>query len=220
MTYWITFCGCSIRKLGSEFQTLSHCRSINLKSGSKNVARWCINLRSINLKPGSKNVSSWCIDDTHLQFKSKEQSREFQKILNKQDKLIQFTIEDENEEKCLKNFLDIEIKNSNRRYEFEVHRKPVLTNAQIKPHSCIPPDTSTRIFKGFLARSTKIRSEKYLRAEKGYLTDIVCKNGHHRKTLQKIINNSEKKSRSTNNNNDNNSDKNFPFLGYQKSDQK
>ena len=55
------------------------------------------------------------VDDTHARFKSKEQSREFQKILNKQDKHIQFTIEDENEQKCL-NFLDIEIKSNNGRY--------------------------------------------------------------------------------------------------------
>ena len=45
-------------------------------------------------------------------------------------------MEDENEEKCL-NFLDIKTKNNNGRYEFDVHRKPALTNVQIKPHSCI-----------------------------------------------------------------------------------
>ena len=67
------------------------------------------------------------VDDTHAWFTSKEQSREFQNILNKQDKHIQFTIEDENEEKRL-NFLDIKIKNNNGRYEFDVERKPALTN--------------------------------------------------------------------------------------------
>ena len=41
------------------------------------------------------------VDDTHARFTSKEQSREFQNILNKQDKHIQFTIEDENKGKCL-----------------------------------------------------------------------------------------------------------------------
>ena len=85
-------------------------------------------------------------------------STEFQKILHKQDKHIQFTIEGENEEKCL-NFLDIKIKNNNRRYEFDVHRKPALTNVQIKPHSCIPPDKVINIFKGFLARATITCSE-------------------------------------------------------------
>ena len=163
------------------------------------------------------------VDDTHARFTSKEQSREFQNILNKQDKHIQFTIEDENEEKCL-NFLDIKIKNNNGRYEFDVHRKPALTNVQIKPHSCIPPDTITSIFKGFLARATKICSEKYLREEIEYLTDIFCENGHDRKTLQKIINRALKRkhvvpiitiimttlTKS----------KQLPFLGYQKSDQK
>ena len=49
------------------------------------------------------------VDDTHAQFTSKKQSRQFQNILNKQDKHIQFTIEDENKEMCLK-FLDIKIK--------------------------------------------------------------------------------------------------------------
>ena len=104
------------------------------------------------------------VDNTHARFTSKEQSREFQSILNKQDKNIQFTTEDENEEKCL-NFLDIKLKNNNGRYEFDVHCKPALTNVQIKSHSCIPPDTTTSIFKGFLASATKICSEKYLREE-------------------------------------------------------
>ena len=36
-TYWIIFYGCFIQKLRSEFGTQSHCRSIDLKSGSKNV---------------------------------------------------------------------------------------------------------------------------------------------------------------------------------------
>ena len=138
----------------------------------------------------------------HAQFTSKEQSSEFQNILNKQDEHIQFTIEDENEEKCL-NFLDIKIKNNNGRHEFDVHRKPSLTNVQIEPHSCIPPNT-IRIFKEFLARATKICFEKYLREEIEYLTDIFCQNGHNRKTLQKIINSFEKKTHGTNNNNNNN----------------
>ena len=43
------------------------------------------------------------VDDTHARFTSKKQSRQFQNILNKQDKHIQFTIEDENKEMCLKN---------------------------------------------------------------------------------------------------------------------
>ena len=122
------------------------------------------------------------VGDTHGRFKSKEQSREFQKILNKQDKHIQFTTEDENEEKCL-NFLDIKINNNNGRYEFDVHRKLALTNIQIKPQSI------TGIFKGFLSRAPKIYSEKFLRAEIQNLTDIFCENGHDRKTLQNIINN-------------------------------
>ena len=40
-----------------------------------------------------------------------------------------------------------------------VHRKPALTNVQIKPHSRIPSSTITSIFKGLLARATKICSK-------------------------------------------------------------
>ena len=121
------------------------------------------------------------VDDTNAHFTSKEQSREFRNILNKQDKHIQVTIEDENEEICL-NFLDIKIKNKNGRCEFDVHRKLALTNVQIKQRSCIPPGTIASIFKGFLARATKICSEKYLRSEIEYQTDTFCKNVHDRKS--------------------------------------
>ena len=61
----------------------------------------------------------------------------------------------------------------------------------------------TSIFKGFLARAAKICSEKYLRVEIQYLTDIFCENGHYRKTLQKIINNFETKTHGTNSDNNN-----------------
>ena len=60
------------------------------------------------------------------------------------------------------------------------------------------------IFKGFLARATKICSEKHLRAETDYLTDMFCKSKYDRKILQKII--------TTNNNNNNNTDKKNNYL--------
>ena len=101
----------------------------------------------------------------------------------------------------------MKIKNNNGRYDFDLHCKPALMNVQIKPYTCIPPDTITSIFKRFLARATKICSEKYFRAEIEYLTDIFCENGHDRKTLQKIINSFKKKTCSTNNNNNNTNEK-------------
>ena len=85
------------------------------------------------------------VDDTHVQFKSKEHSGEFPK--------------------------NIKTKINNGRYEYDVYHKPGLTNVQINPHSCKPSSIITTIFKGLLARATKIFSEKYLRAEIEYLTD-------------------------------------------------
>ena len=76
-------------------------------------------------------------------------------------------------------------------------------NVQIKPHFCIPPDTITGIFKGFLEGASKICSEKYLGAEIEYPTDILCEIEHNRKILQKMINSFEKKTRDSNNNNNN-----------------
>ena len=76
-------------------------------------------------------------------------------------------------------------------------------NVQIKPQFCIPPDTITGILKGFLEGATKTCSEKYLRAEIEYRTDIFCENGHDRKTLQKMIHSFQKKTHDSNNNNNN-----------------
>ena len=82
------------------------------------------------------------------------------------------------------------------------------------------PDTITSIFKGFLARATKIYPEKYLRAEMEYLTNTFCENGHDRKTLQKIINNYEKITQKVIIITTLTKIKQLPFLGYQKLDQK
>ena len=115
------------------------------------------------------------------------------------------------------NFLDTKIKNSNGRYEFDIYFKPALTNAQIKSHSCIPSGTITSLFRGFLARTTKICSEKYLRVGTEYLTDMFAKmdtKNINKKLLQKIINNFEKKTRtiSDNNNTDKKQTITFPSI--------
>ena len=88
------------------------------------------------------------------------------------------------------------------------------------PHSCIPPDTITSTFKGFLARTSKICSEKYLRVEIEYLTDIFRENGHDRETLQKIIKRKHVVLAIIIMTTTLTKSKQLPFLGYQKSDQK
>ena len=120
---------------------------------------------------------------------------------------------------------DLKIKNNKRRYEFDINRKPALTNVQIKPHYCIPPDTITSMFKGFLVRACKVCSEKYLRAEIEYLTvDIFPKMNMIEKHYKRQLMALKRKhvvstiiiiiiATLTKN-------KQLPFLGYQKSDQK
>ena len=46
-----------------------------------------------------------------------------------------------------------------------------IINLQFKLYSCMLYGTITNILKGFLARATKICSEKYFRVEIGYLTE-------------------------------------------------
>ena len=88
-----------------------------------------------------------------------------------------------------------------------------LTNVHIKPHSCIPPDNYQHI--------QRISCESYQNLfwkifEGGNrISDIFCKNGYDRKTLQEMINSFEKKTRSTNNNNNNTNKKQtitFPWI--------
>ena len=65
----------------------------------------------------------------------------FLHILDKQDPAIQYTIEHEELSKSL-NFLNIRIMNTiNDKNEFKVHRKDPITNINIKPTSCILPNT-------------------------------------------------------------------------------
>ena len=64
------------------------------------------------------------VDDGHVCFTVKHHANIFQKILNKQDPAIQYSIEYENENKS---FLDINITITiNSKYEFKVHHKMPL----------------------------------------------------------------------------------------------
>ena len=65
----------------------------------------------------------------------------FLPILDKQDPAIQYTIEHEELSKSL-NFLNIRIMNTiNDKNESKLHRKDPITNINIKPTSCILPNT-------------------------------------------------------------------------------
>ena len=92
-------------------------------------------------------------------------------ILNKQNKQIKFTIEDEKWRKIF-NFSGLKNRDNKVKHEFDVYRKPAVTNVQIKPHSWLTSSTIISIFKGFLARATKICSKKHLRTETDYLAGI------------------------------------------------
>jgi hypothetical protein len=86
------------------------------------------------------------VDDSHSRFKSFQEANSFLKVLNAQDRSIQYTMELEDEHKQL-GFLDVMSRNNlNGKYEFKIHRKDTITNVQIKPHSSINPNIISGIF--------------------------------------------------------------------------
>ena len=96
--------------------------------------------------------------------------KHFSRNFYQQDPAIQYT--NENGNKSL-NFLDINITNTiNNKYEFKVHRKEAITNIHIKPTSSIDPNIIKSVFKGFLHRAHSICSDKYIKEEEKFLTDM------------------------------------------------
>ena len=71
--------------------------------------------------------------------------------------------------------MEVTIKNSsNQSHDFAVHRKPAITNVQIKPHSNICPNIAMGIFKGFLSRALHICSENYFSQEVDFLINVFA----------------------------------------------
>ena len=84
-------------------------------------------------------------------------------------------------------FLDITIRNTGHgNYEFAVYRKDAITNVQVKPNSSVDPNMYVGIFKGFLARATRICSPQRLKAEIEFLVNVFDENGYDREKLISI----------------------------------
>ena len=108
-------------------------------------------------------------------------------ILNSLEPRIQYTIEEESSENTLA-FLDVSVTNNRSgKYEFEVYRKPAITNVMIKPTSSIDPKLATGVFKGFIARAIRICSENRIQDEIDFLCDVFVENGYDREVLNKIV---------------------------------
>ena len=126
-------------------------------------------------------------DDSHTRLEAVHQSHSFLNILNKQNKAIKYTMEEEDQSRKL-NFLDVTIiKTGTRKYEFKIHRKNAITNVQIKPHSYVNPALIRDIFQGFVSRAKKLCSEKYLDDELNFLVDMFVGNRHDQNHLYSII---------------------------------
>ena len=77
--------------------------------------------------------------NSQAKFETVHQSHSFLNILNKQNKAIKCTMEKEDQSRKL-NFLDLTIINKGaRKYEFKIDQKNLVTNVQVKRHSCVNP---------------------------------------------------------------------------------
>ena len=134
------------------------------------------------------------VDDNHARFQERSHANKFLEILNKQHPGIKYTAESEDHEL---NVLDINITSNttNKKYEFQVHRKDAITNIHIKPKSCLYPSITKSVFKGFLHGAHTICSEKYIKEETQLLVDIIVENGHKKTFLETLVKdyNSKKK---------------------------
>ena len=126
------------------------------------------------------------VDDSHARFENKQKSLRFVEILNKKDSSIQYTIEFENDQKQLNFFNTIITNNGTNFYDFKIFRKLPITNVQINTNSNMAPNISVAVFKGFLSRTCKICSKRYVYEEIQFLIDVFTENDYERKNVEKI----------------------------------
>ena len=119
-------------------------------------------MEALNYKIAPKSFRRF-VDFSHARFQERFHADKFLEILNKQDPAMKYTVEFEDHKHSL-NFLDINTTSNitNKKYEFQEHRKDAITNIHIKPNSCIDPSITKSVFKCFLHRGHTICSEKYV----------------------------------------------------------
>ena len=92
------------------------------------------------------------------------------------DQWVQYTVEYKKDKNEL-NFLDVTITNNEDfSYNFTAFSKPAKTNALIKLHPNISPRLTMRVFKGLLDK------------EIGFLMNVLAKNEHIIKVVEKVTN--------------------------------
>ena len=115
-------------------------------------------------------------------------AEEFNACLNSIHERVQFTREEEEENRIA--FLDVLVtRNNDGTLSTSIFRKPSNTNVTIKPQSCQHPGTVIATFKAEICRAYRLCSSlEQTKKEIQFTIDLFEDNGHDRKTLEKIAN--------------------------------
>ena len=133
------------------------------------------------------------VDDSHARFNDLQSATVFHNILNQQDpENIKYTMDIEDDQKSLQ-FLDLNITNNGNSYEFKIHRKNAITNAQVKPHSGHDPKMLKGIFTGFLHRAYTVCKGPHQKEEVEFLLTCFEENGYDREHLKELVRSFEQK---------------------------
>ena len=109
--------------------------------------------------------------------------------------------------------MDIDITSTfDKKYEFKQDREKVLTNIHIQPTSCVDLNTIKSVFKGFLHRAHLICTEKYIKGEEKFLTDMFFENGHNKQLLKNLVVEYNNKKNNINNHENNAQNRDYDIL--------
>jgi len=133
----------------------------------------------------------WYVDDSVLKCKI-NRAEEILNHLNSQEPEIQFTKEEEEDNKLAVLDLELNVNRKRKQIEFNVHYKPTHTNVTIKKRSNHRDNTKRGVIKGYSDRARALCDEQYLEQEMKNIEDVFTENGYTRQEVKKAMSETRK----------------------------
>ncbi len=162
-------------------------------------------IKNFPLKP-----SLWCryVDDVFALWPHDNESiQDFKLHLNKQNKHIQFTTEEENENKIA--FLDVQIERKNNKFITSIFRKKTHTDKYLNYKSNHHPRILSGVVKCLTDRAKKLCHPSEIEQELKHLKEVFLANGYPEQTINSNI---KSKRNSTTNNSTKAQDETIKYL--------